>query len=123
MEIRGTVQNGCRHFTLRMTEHARVFEAAFGCRPHAGTINVHVDRQIKIQPDFSIPDPVDQRQVLLIEKCLINGFAAFRIRPSVIRSPEMGGHGDNILEISSCTTIPGIAPGAEVTIEFFRENA
>jgi len=104
-----------------MTEHPQVFEAAFGCTPYLGTINVRVDRPITIQPCRTIPDPGDNGQVFLIEKCSINGIAAFRIRPSVIANPAAGGHGDKILEISSCTKIPGITPGVEVTINFFRE--
>jgi CTP-dependent riboflavin kinase len=119
--IKGIVQVGLQHFTRRMTEHSHVFEEAFGCLPYPGTINVRVDRLIRIQPTFSIRDPIDAQQELLIERCLINGLAAFRIRPSVIGNPDAGGHGDDILEISSCTEIPGIAPDVEVTIEFFRE--
>jgi CTP-dependent riboflavin kinase len=119
--IKGIVQVGLQHFTHRITNHARVFAEAFGCTPYPGTINVRVDRPITIQPEFSIPDPREKRQELLIERCSINGLPGFRIRPSVIDNPILGGHGDNILEISSCTEIPGIAPDAEVTIEFFRE--
>jgi len=119
--IKGTVQVGLQHFTRRMTEHAQVFEEAFGCLPYPGTINVRVDRLIEIQPTSSIRDPVDGQQELLIEACLINGLPAFRIRPSVIGNPGAGGHGDDILEISSCTEIPGIAPGVEVMLEFFRD--
>src|SRR5690349_13019430 len=121
--VTGTVKPGRQDFTRRMTEHPYVFEKAFGCKPHAGTINVEVDPPIIIQPEFSIPDPIDPRQVLLVEKCLINGFAGYRIRPSEILHPEQGGHGDHIIEVSSCTTIPGISPGVKVTIEFFRELA
>lgn len=119
--VTGTVEVGCRHFTERMRRHPRVFEEVFGCPPFPGTINVRVDRPIAIQPEFSIPDPLEARQVLLVERCLINGYAAFRIRPSVIANPNEGGHGDDTVEISSCMEIPGIAPGVEVTIEFFRE--
>src|ERR1035437_6695049 len=86
--IKGIVQVGLQHFTRRMTEHSHVFEEAFGCLPYPGTINVRVDRLIRIQPTFSIRDPIDAQQELLIERCLINGLAAFRIRPSVIRSEE-----------------------------------
>jgi hypothetical protein len=119
--IRGTVRTGLGHFARRMTEHAHVFAEAFGCPPRAGTINVKVDHPIRIQPESSIPDPMDAKQELLIERCAINGLPAFRIRPSVIGRPALGGHGDDTLEISSCTEVPGIAPGAEVTVEFFRE--
>jgi CTP-dependent riboflavin kinase len=108
MVINGTVQAGRRDFSRRMIEHSRVFEEAFGCLPHAGTINVRVDPPIRIQPYTSIPDPLDAGQVLLIERCLINGFAGFRIRPSEIANPDCGGHGDHIIEVSSCTTIPNI---------------
>ena len=45
----------------------------------------------------------------------------FRIRPSEILHPERGGRGDHIIEISSCTKIPGIGLGVKVTLEFFRE--
>jgi len=120
-KIVGAVEAGRRDFTRRMTEHAEIFTEAFGCAPHLGTINVRVDRPIAIQPEFSIIDPLEPRQELLLERCFINGFPAFRIRPSVIGNPHLGGHGDAILEISSCTEIPGIAPEVLVTIEFFRE--
>jgi CTP-dependent riboflavin kinase len=119
--IKGRVQDGHRHFTRRMTEHPRAFEKAFGCVPYPGTINVRVDHPIRIRPEFSIEDPIEKQQQLLIERCSINGLPAFRIRPSGIGRPDLGGHGDDILEISSCTEIPGIAPDVEVTIEFFRE--
>ena len=119
--VTGTVKPGRKDFTRRMTDHLRVFEEAFGCKPYAGTINVKVSCKIIIQPEFSIPDPIEPRQVLLIEKCLINGYQAFRIRPSEIGNPERGGHGDHIIEISSCTKIPGIADDVKVTLEFFRK--
>ena len=119
--VTGTVRRGRQDFTKRMSDHLQVFEAAFGCKPYAGTINVGVDPPITIEPDCSIPDPIDPRQVLLIEKCLINGYPAFRIRPSVIAHPTVGGWGDQIIEVSSCAKIPGIEPGVTVTLEFFRE--
>jgi CTP-dependent riboflavin kinase len=118
--VKGKVQTGFKDFTRRMTDHRFAFEKVFNCVPHPGTINVKVDRAIAIQADCTIPDPIDTRQILLIENCLINGIPGFRIRPSVIDNPTLGGHGDDILEISSCHTIAGIAPEVEVTIEFFR---
>jgi CTP-dependent riboflavin kinase len=119
--VTGTIQDGQQDFTRRMTDHLHVFQKAFGCKPHAGTINVRVDPPITIQPEFSIPDPIEPRQELLIERCLINGFAGFRIRPSEILHPKRGGHGDHIIEVSSCTKIPNIASGVNVTLEFFRQ--
>jgi CTP-dependent riboflavin kinase len=119
--VTGTVQDGQQHFSRRMTEHPSVFAEVFGCVPHPGTINVKVDSPIAIQSESSIPDPLNEQQVLLIEKCLINGFDGFRIRPSEILHPERGGRGDHIIEVSSCTKIPGIGLGVKVTLEFFRE--
>jgi hypothetical protein len=39
----------------------------------------------------------------------------------VLAKPYLGGHGDDILELSSCSMIPDIAPGVAVMIEFFGE--
>jgi len=119
----GTVQSGCSHFSRRMTDYPLVFEKAVGCRLHPGTINILIRRQIRIREEFRIRgvDIGEPGQDLQFEKCLINGTPAFRIRPTSISNPEQGGHGDHVLEISSCEQIPNIAPGVVVTIEFFRD--
>ena len=55
----------------------------------------------------------------LFEVCRINGSWAYRIRPFNLLTGA-GGHGDEILEIACAQELPGIAEGAEVTIQLFR---
>lgn len=120
--VRGTVGIGLQHFTLRMQRFPEAFKRATGEILVPGTINVHVseNREIPIKEEFRMDDPMDSSQVLLFEKCLINGIRGFRIRP-LNKTNGSGGHGDHILEISSAQKVPDIAEGGEVTLEFYRD--
>lgn len=102
-----------------MTKFPDAFERATGERLYPGTINVEVldGEKIAITEHFQIPDPIDRNQVLLFERCRINGITAYRIRPYNIHN-GMGGWGDHILEISSARFIPDAKVGMCVTLEF-----
>jgi hypothetical protein len=104
-----------------MEEFSQVFEEATGEKLFAGTLNVKVKERIKIKEDFRIPASRlgGDEQDLLFEKCLIDGIRAYRLRRCNPVTGE-GGHGDDILEISSSSCIPNNTPGSTVTIEFFR---
>lgn len=121
MIVKGIVCGGIQHFTKRMLGHPEAFRRATGVDLVPGTINVHVlgNLQISIKAEFEIDDPMDSNQILLFERCLIEGIPAFRIRP-YNRINGSGGHGDHVLEISSAQKISNIFEGAEVSIEFFR---
>jgi len=117
--IQGTVIQGLRHFTRRMTEHAELFREATGECLFPGTLNVQIDRPEPIREHFSIPDPIDATQDLQFEVCRINGNLAYRIRP-INRQTGDGGHGDHILEIACATKLPNAGDGAVVTLGLFR---
>ena len=122
MVLPGVVVNGCGHFRGRINCYPAVFEQAVGYALYPGTINVRVDRCLPIVEQFRIAGTLiaEPDQDLLFERCRINGVDAVRIRPYQINSGE-GGHGDNILEISSGCMVEGVELGAEVEVELFRE--
>lgn len=119
--LRGTVVAGCGHFSRRIREFPQIFRQATGVDLFPGTINVEVDRNeaLEIHEEFRSPDPIDSSQVLLFERCTINGFSGFRIRPFNVRD-RSGGHGDHIIEVSSTERIPNVEAGALVVLTFQR---
>lgn len=64
--------------------------------------------------DIGEPD-----QDLLFERCHIDGIPGYRIRPFNLKHGG-GGHGDDIIELSSSQQIP--LTGAVVEIMFFRDS-
>ena len=118
----GIVKKGVEDFRKRIKEYPHVFKKATGVNLYPGTINVEVDRPIPIDEDFRIKgsDIGEPHQDLLFERCKINGVDAFRIRPYNLETGD-GGHGDDILEISSSEKIQGIELEIIVEIALFRE--
>jgi len=102
-----------------MTEFAAAFRAATGQDLYPGTLNVKIAAPLQIREHFRIPDPIDPNQNLLFEICRINGFWAYRIRPSNIQTGD-GGHGDDTIEIACSQEVPNVRHGSVVEIEFFR---
>ncbi|MGA3026910.1 MAG: hypothetical protein ABSF98_19300 [Bryobacteraceae bacterium] len=122
MLIQGRVETGCDHFQPRMTEYPQVFAEAAGTALHPGTINLKIDCRIPIKEDFrKRGDAIGEREDLIFERCRIAGRAAFRIRPLDLETGG-GGHGDDTLEIACPEEIPGVTPGAEFEVEFFRDQ-
>jgi hypothetical protein len=122
LKVTGTVTPRMSgHFKPLMEDFSRVFEEATREKLFPGTLNVKVERPIPIKEDFRIPawKLGGDEQDLLFEACRIDGIPAYRLRRFNPSTGE-GGHGDDILEISSLTWIPNSTPGSTVTIEFFR---
>jgi CTP-dependent riboflavin kinase len=122
--VKGRIITGFQHFQKRMTLFHEVFQKATGEALYPGTLNVKVDREIPIEENFRIigTNIGEPGQDLLFEKCLINGIAGYRIRPYKLEDGT-GGHGDDIVEISSASFIPGATPGCEVEVTFQRREA
>jgi CTP-dependent riboflavin kinase len=120
--VKGRVVSGVRDFERRMTRFPDAFRKATGQELYPGTLNVKVDREIRIKEDFRIPGANigDPEQDLLFERCLINGTSAYRIRPYHLKTGA-GGHGDDTLEIAS-EWIPSAVSGSEVEVCFFRNE-
>jgi CTP-dependent riboflavin kinase len=121
VSVKGRVVAGVGDFGPRMIKHRDVFTDAAGEELYPGTLNVKIDREIKIQEEFKIPGAdIDERgQDLLFENCLIDGIKAFRIRPFVLETGG-GGHNDDTLEIASASYIPNAKVDTEVEVTFFR---
>lgn len=119
--ISGIVTSGSRHFEKRITTYGPEFEKVTGGKLFPGTINVKVNHNIKVKEDFRLigKNINEPDQDLIFEKCLINGIKAFRIRPLNLHDGS-GGHGDNILEISSFVEIPNVHKGRRVEVTLFR---
>jgi CTP-dependent riboflavin kinase len=79
-----------------------VFIAHFGYPLFPGTLNVLLDAPLPVRAEFRIPGSEigEPEQDMLFERCLIDGFEAFRLRPFQ-PATGAGGHGDHILEIVS----------------------
>lgn len=130
LTLKGTVVEGLRHFSRRMTEFPEVFRKATGETLYPGTVNVDVETPIPIHEQSRIigVEIGEPHQDLLFEPCLVNGIPAWRIRPYVlVEQPGFpvgtGGHGDHILEISCATKIPNASPGSQVEVTFLRGTA
>lgn len=54
MLVRGHIVRGCGHFQSRIANHPDVFENHTGQELFPGTLNVKIDRQIKVTEDFRI---------------------------------------------------------------------
>ena len=121
--IKGRLQQGVGDFRKRMTKFPDVFRSATGETLFPGTLNVKVERKIPAKEDFRIRgiDIDDPNQDLLFERCLINGIPGYRIRPFNLKHGG-GGHGDDVIELSSSQQIPYTRDGAVVEITFFRES-
>ena len=121
IKIEGIVKKGIRDFTKRFNNYPNVFKEITGVDLYPGTINVEVTLPVEVKEDFRIKGSKinEPNQDLIFEKCEINGYMAFRIRPYNIYTGE-GGWGDNILEISSTTFIPDLVEGSIVEITLFR---
>lgn len=121
LKVQGTVEKGRRHFTKRMKKHQAVFEDAVGEPLVRGTLNVRIPQSIQVREHFKIAgqDINEPEQDLLFEVCRVNGVWAYRIRPFQPATGK-GGHGDDVIEITSNQVIPNAKHGSLVEIEFFR---
>ena len=121
--ISGRVQKGIGDFRKRMTGYPDVFRRATGESLLPGTVNVKVDRKIRVKEEFRIVGKHinEPEQDLLFERCSVNGIPAYRIRPYNLRTGE-GGHGDDVIEIASAQEIPNVDEGAVVEITFWRDD-
>lgn len=122
MFIRGYIVKGSNHFQRRIIRYRSVFKDRTGEELFPGTLNVKIDRQIKVREDFRIKGTEinEAGQDLIFERCRINGIDGFRIRPLHLKT-GLGGHGDDTLEIACAERIPRVGIGTEVEIELFRE--
>lgn len=79
--VKGRIITGVQDFKGRMTRFSDVFKKATGQELYPGTLNVKIDRKIKIQQDFKIlgAEIHEPTQDFLFENCLINGIKAYRI--------------------------------------------
>lgn len=112
--------NGCQDFTQRMTKFPDAFEKVTGEKLQCGTLNIQVEQPIQIREHFRLKGTEigEPHQDLLFEICRVNGIWAYRIRPYQ-EETGAGGHGDNIIEISSATWISENDAGL-YEITFFR---
>ena len=118
----GTVQSGVQHWTQRLTTHSKIFAKATGETLFPGTVNVNVGRHVQIREHFRVYGyEIGEPEDFLFEVCRINGIWAYRVRP--LDSKGGGGAGDNVLEITSKTQIPGVQSGAKVKIELLRNGS
>jgi hypothetical protein len=123
----GTVRKNAGVFSMRLRSFKEKFAAATGIpNLHEGTLNVWFDECVAIWPEFMIDgkelDNPDQD--CLFESCKIivdsRVYSGFRVRP-YHRPTGGGGNGDKCMEIVA-ETIPGVAPGTDVTLEFTRDS-
>jgi hypothetical protein len=114
--ICGSVQTGYGHFKVRINKFPEIFREATGEWLYPGTLNIKVEKPVQIQEHFSVTDPFDPKQKLLLEVCRANGFWAYGIRPFNMETGE-GGHGDDTIEIACSEKIPH---DGRVEVEFFR---
>jgi hypothetical protein len=121
--ISGRVIPGFGDFRKRMTAFPTVFSQATGEKLIAGTVNVNVGVSIPVREHFRIrgADIQEPEQDLLFEICRVGPIWAYRIRPFNLTTGE-GGHGDDVIEISSSQQIPNAHVGDSVTISLFRDN-
>lgn len=107
---------------MRMMTFPQVFRQATGEDLVPGTLNVKVDRMVRVKEDFRIRglDIGEPDQDLVFERCLINGIPSYRIRPVNLRHGG-GGHGDDIIEVSSPRRIEPNRVGTIVEVTFFRD--
>ena len=119
--VRGYKEAGCGHFQQRFSREnfrAAVHKAT-GEVLFKGTLNVRIDRCIRVKEHFKIRgQEVGELEDFLFEICRINKFWAYRIRPFDPRTGS-GGHGDDTLEIACSHMIPDV-PTYE--IELFRDQ-
>jgi CTP-dependent riboflavin kinase len=122
IKIIGIIESGCGDMAPRLTKNYQVFKDTIG-KFYCGTINVRIDKELKISEDFRITkDKIIEsndttEQDYLLEFCKINEYPAYRIRPFDINGA--GGHGDNILEIIASVKLENIIKGNSVIIELF----
>jgi hypothetical protein len=102
-----------------MTAFPDAFLRATGERLVAGTLNIEIEGPLQIKEHFRIPDVQDSEQDLLFEICQVGDIWAYRIRPCNRRTGG-GGHGDQIIEITSSHRIPNAFEGSPIEISFFR---
>jgi CTP-dependent riboflavin kinase len=125
MKVTGRITHGVGDFRVRMVRFADVFERAVGEPLFPGTLNVDIQRPLRIHEDFRIPGSTigERGQDLLFERCLVAGYRAYRIQPYEL-SGGAGGHGDHILEIASVMELRPLLVGREdiVEIEFYRDG-
>lgn len=121
--LKGSVVQGCGHFKGRMTSFPEAFRKATGEELVKGTLNVKVAEPVEVRHHFRIRgQEIDEAgQDLLFEVCRVNGIWAYRIRPYVLGSGK-GGHGLDVLEISSAQWIPNATVGSTVEITLFRDD-
>ena len=121
--LKGTIQSGVNHFTVRMNNHPQIFEEATGEKLFPGTLNVKIAEKVAIKEHFRIVGKTigEPDQDLLFEICRLNGKWAYRIRPYNMKTGG-GGHGDDVIEIACFERLKGtgLKDGDTVEIEFFR---
>jgi CTP-dependent riboflavin kinase len=117
--VKGRVVNGLNHFEGRVSKHREAFEKTVGHALVAGTINVEIAGAIRVKEDLRLKgEEIGAREDYVFERCRINGYDAYRIRP--MDQNGNGGHGDHILEISCAEWVPDVGIGADVEVELFR---
>lgn len=120
-------QSGFGHFARRLKEHPDEFLEATGEVLVGGTLNLKLDREVKIREQFRMPDPwTAEQQLLLFEVCRVLGTWAYRVRPWNLDWSGKGGHGDDTLEIMCAKWIlkngSHLRHGDSVEVEFFGEE-
>jgi CTP-dependent riboflavin kinase len=120
--VSGIVCRGVGDFSRRMKNYPHIFARVLGENLVPGTVNVKIPFPIAIEEDLRISGAEigEPNQDLIFEHCHVRGIRAYRIRPYNLRTGE-GGHGDNVLEISSPEIIPNATEGRTMEITFLRD--
>jgi CTP-dependent riboflavin kinase len=120
MRVTGRVIHGTGAWKPRIERFPEVFIAHFGYPLFPGTLNVLIEAPLPVRAEFRIPGSEigEPEQDMLFERCLVNGFEAFRLRPFQ-PATGVGGHGDHILEIVSAQELrPLLRDRDSVIVEF-----
>jgi ribosomal protein S18 acetylase RimI-like enzyme len=120
MRVSGRVIAGTGAWKPRIERFPEVFTAHFGFPLFPGTLNVLIEVPLPVRAESRIPGSEigEPEQDMLFERCLVNGFEAFRLRPFQ-PATGAGGHGDHILEIVSAHELrPLLGEPGSVIVEF-----
>jgi CTP-dependent riboflavin kinase len=123
VSVKGRIQGGVGDFQKRMINYPNVFSKATGEKLVPGTLNVKVEKPIHVREHFRIigAEIDEPEQDLLFEICRVDQIWAYRIRPSNVQT-GIGGHGDDVIEITASKRIPDANIGEVVEISFFRDQ-
>ena len=121
MRVSGRVIHGTGAWRPRIERFPQVFIAHFGYPLFPGTLNVLLDTPLPVRAELRIPGSEigEPEQDMLFERCLIDGFEAFRLRPFQ-PATGAGGHGDHILEIVSAQELRPLLRDRNCVIVEFR---